>query len=422
LERSRTKLKIEIQKMMEEVIHFYSQKEQTFQQASGLTEGDFKSNIAKIISESENNYNNNRVTGLKNLDLLMDAVRNNTKAVKHFNSQNLSAFSRKYIKEVFDPNNKKNQKIKKELQNPSAKMIKFQKDTDIIFKWLEGDYLKGILDSANMPDTVLSGLMEFILTGKSVNLPDPIEQKKLIRALNKLTDSEIKFIQSFANQQRSTTDSGSIRETASKRSASRAGALAKQAGSTINEVSITRLVARSIRRGMLNLTGKIRTELTGQTDKEIDISDSKAYFKFISTGKAVEIGIDIKYTKDPNKAGKVYKRGYTRKKEVATLKPLFETGELKAITYLLTNLYFTDSGNPLYKGYYEEIITMVQLISGLLTLLPANDAFADFTRPDMVQKVLEKDTRMFVSLNNRLYLMTTFLESVQHSLFNLGAK
>jgi hypothetical protein len=29
---------------------------------------------------------------------------------------------------------------------------------------------------------------------------------------------------------------------------------------------------------------------------------------------------------------------------------------------------------------------------------------------------------MFVSLNNRLYLMTTFLESVQHSLFNLGAK
>jgi hypothetical protein len=422
LERSRAKLKIEIKKMMEQVIKFYNEKEAIFQNASGLSHKEFKRKIANIVLDAQENYRNNKVTGFKNLDLLMLAVKGDKEAIKFFNSKNLGAFSTAYMQQMFDPKNPKNKKIKKELKNPSNKMIKFQKDTEFVFKFLEDEYLKGILDSKNTPDTVFNAFMEFFFTGNIVNLPDPIEQKKLIRMINKLNETEIDFIRSFAEQQSATTLDGKIRATANKKTASRGKALASQAGSTINEVSATRLVARSIRRASLNIVGDIRTELTGQRDKAIDISDGKATFKFASTGETVTIGIDIKYTSKPEEAGRKYNRSYQRQLEVRTLKPLFETGELNAITYLLTNLYFTDSNNPLYKGYYEEIITMVQLISGLLTLLPAGEAFADFTRADMVQTVLERDTRMFVILNDRLYLMTTFLEGVKDSLFNLGSK
>jgi hypothetical protein len=180
-----------------------------------------------------------------------------------------------------------------------------------------------------------------------------------------------------------------------------------------------RLVYGGIRSGIGSIIGRMEKALTGTTDKEIDVSDFALKIRFKSTGKEFVTGVDVKYSSDPSKMGNRYSREGSKKyKLVDELEPLFAAKELDSLTYLLTNLYYHDSSSEEYSKYYNDIIALIKLTAGLRTLLPTNSgASPNFNNPSSVKALLLSDQRMFVLLNNKLFLMTTFLEAVYNSLF-----
>jgi hypothetical protein len=183
-----------------------------------------------------------------------------------------------------------------------------------------------------------------------------------------------------------------------------------------------RLVADSVKRGRGMLIQQLQSALTGrQTTKQkrINMIDGILRVNFqTGKGKDFEIGIDVKYSSKKSRLGPKYVRGFEREKKVETLETLFVEGHLNDITYLLTNLYYHNQNDPAYQNYYEQIIQVALLVSGLLTLLPAGKSFANFNNPRMIGNVLRRDKRIFVIINDKLYLMTTFLWGVFDSLFS----
>jgi hypothetical protein len=80
--------------MMDEVIKFYRTKEEKFQKSSGLSKAEFKSSIGNIVINVENNYKNDRKTGLKDLDEMMEAVKGSQEIKdQYLKGKNLSQFS-----------------------------------------------------------------------------------------------------------------------------------------------------------------------------------------------------------------------------------------------------------------------------------------------------------------------------------------
>jgi hypothetical protein len=217
------------------------------------------------------------------------------------------------------------------------------------------------------------------------------------------------------------TGKGAIKKAAGGQSGkARRGSFTSQAksafGSTLNEVSASRVVQSAIGASISNIVSFLDRELTGQVDKEIDVSDFVIKTVFEKTGKSVNIGVDAKYSFDPSKGGKVYSRsGSSVNKPVKELEPLFVDNQLQALTYLLTNLYyFAGESNSQYQKYFDDIIELIRLTAGLRTLLPTQQGRnINFSNPKTIKNFLTKDQRIFVLLNNKLFLMTIFLESVR---------
>jgi uncharacterized protein YejL (UPF0352 family) len=411
--------------MIKELTIFYKEKEDQLQALTGLKDSEFKKKIGAIIKQVRQNYYNQNITGIKDLDDYFEALKGNEKAKKRFlnNKKALNNGTKAWLLDLFkDKEFKKYVGTDKEQLTASVERYKNKVELTLIFLQ---DYVSNLM-GPNTPDATMNAMMELILTGKMPKDVSTIKgkNKTTINSIKEITDGELKLLNRMARFQSPTTAQGGIRKTVHSRSAnSYANSMVTEYGSTLSEVSASRLLDSVVKAAAFNTVGELERELTGNKNIAIDISDFILKATFSVEGKPFQIGVDVKYSLDPNKAGKVYTRKSSDKSRFfVELEHLFIARELKAVTYLLTNLYFhKGSSDQEYKDYFDQIMQLITFTGGLRTLLPTSEGAAiDFKNPRNVQKLVESDTRMFVMLNQNLFLMTTFLQSIDNSLFQSG--
>jgi len=178
-----------VRSMMVEVIAFYTNKENKFRRATGLSREAFKETIGDIVLNAEKNYRNNKITGFKNLDGTMKALKG-LESVKdeYLKASTVGHLVNNYVESFFDPNNPKNKKIKKDLENPNETMQQFKKDSLITINFL-GEYVKGILGE-NTPDAVLNIILGHVIADEP--LPSNLDDitKKAIKKMKTVTEDE----------------------------------------------------------------------------------------------------------------------------------------------------------------------------------------------------------------------------------------
>lgn len=286
------------------------------------------------------------------------------------------------------------------------------------------NYIQKLMGRA-LPDNTLNAIMEMVFTGKMQGGASEIinKNKEVTKAIKEITDEEWKALNTFIKGQSPFTDKG-IKKAAGGKSGRATTSyftqIARTFGSSINEISAARLTSSVVNASMANITGKLDTELTGNKNKETDISDFVMTLKFSTDGKPFKAGVDVKFTSDASKAGVVYSRRSSDKNRfVDELEPLFFDRQLQVLTYLLTNLYFhKGETDPIYDAYFDYIMDIVQLTAGLRTLLPTRKGERiNFANPKSVANLLVSDQRMFILLNDQLYLMTAFLKAISDSVF-----
>jgi hypothetical protein len=166
---------------------------------------------------------------------------------------------------------------------------------------------------------------------------------------------------------------------------------------------------------MRGLVLDLKQSLEGTRGKQADVSDGLLNIRFKSKKKqSAQVGVDIKFSASGNTAK--YVRNYTKQRPVDQLKNLFAAGELEKVTYLLSNMYYLDSSNSDYNSYMQDIADMAALLSGLASILPPKESMLDFNNPRMIANTLTGDRRMFVVINSKMYLMSTFLRGAHDSL------
>jgi hypothetical protein len=200
------------------------------------------------------------------------------------------------------------------------------------------------------------------------------------------------------------------------------GAIIREFGSTLSEISAMRMMTQTAGLTFMNIVDSVKGSLTGTTNKLADVSDGVARFTFKSKGRKVkgrggnfEAGVDVKFSADGDT--RKYKRGYSKEKPIREIKNLFVAGDLQKITYLLTNLYYHDPSSGLYEDYIGQMVELTALLSGLASILPPNKSMLNMANADMVERTLVADRRIFVVINGQLYLMSQFLKGARDSLF-----
>lgn len=279
--------------------------------------------------------------------------------------------------------------------------------------------------AGKISDETFDAIMRLAFKGELSKNPDTIlnQSKETIKAIKKIDKEERALIETDI-QNNSPYDTKGVIKTTALNKATISGQFKSQFGGTTNEIIGARIVQRVLNASIKNIVGSFNRELTGGIDKETDITDFQLAVTFEKEEKPFVIGVDAKFSFDPKKAGKEYKRsGSNDKKQLFNeLEPLFAGKELHTITYLLTNLYFHQKENSefnnQYDTYIKEISDVINLTVGLRTLLPTNkNQRIKFGNPQSIQGVVEKDTRIFVLLNHKLFLMTSFLEAIQDAYF-----
>lgn len=283
--------------------------------------------------------------------------------------------------------------------------------------------------AGKISDETFDAIMGLAFKGELSKNPDTIlnQSKETIKAIKKIDKEERALIETDIQNSSPYDKKGNLKKTTQLKDGKPqtiSGQFKSQFGGTTNEIIGARIVQRVLNASIKNIVGSFNRELTGGIDKEADITDFQLAVTFEKEEKPFVIGVDAKFSFDPKKAGKEYKRSGSDDKEQLfnELEPLFAAKELHTITYLLTNLYFHQKENSefnnQYDTYIKEISDVINLTVGLRTLLPTNKGqLIKFGNPESIQGVMEKDTRIFVLLNHKLFLMTSFLEAIHDAYF-----
>ena len=241
-----------------------------------------------------------------------------------------------------------------------------------------------------------------------------IKSNKSSKIISKLNKGEAEILELFFSYlDPKLKNKNQLKQLEKNNKSTLSGQLFSIFGSTLNEAASVRLIKGVVNENIEAIVDITRGELTGTKDTKKDISDGLLIFSFNTKGKPFKAGIDIKYTGNAADAGIKYKRTASKQRDVSELEPLFVKKQLNELMYLLVNSYY-------FKGevakYTEMLIGVATIIMGVLALLPSEAKSAlDFKRPASIRRNLTTDTRIFVFLNNRLFLMTDFLEAFRDS-------
>lgn len=409
---------------------FYAKKQEELRIASGQSVSQFNASITDTISHLEQNYKANKKTSIQTLDEITKYIDQDKELQEEFlKSRPLSRIAQDWSNNFYT--NFRYQKATKtgfKKGDIKPRLADFKRNAEIQMVLVE-DYIRAVLGK-NTPDKVFEDVLRVIITGAGTKAGIKIknESEEVQKQLKKFMKKELSYLRRFIGGASPFTKSGTIRKTAGGKSGKAGinkkqpflGQLFTEFGATINEAAMSRVAKSAVYAGMAGVVGRIERSLTGTTNKEEDVSDFTLKLKFKTTGKSYNVGVDVKYSGNIDKAGRVYTRSDSDKQRfVGELKALFSGSDLQKITYLLTNLYFHDQENTLYDHYFNSILNLIGITAGLRTLLPTQSGrLLNFGSISSFESIIKTDQRMFVLLNNKLYLMTQFIEAVFDSMFS----
>lgn len=420
LQASTEKTRAIVSNLIDRTIAFFTNAEEQFRLSTGMSRRNFKRRIGTIIQNAPNDYKRGEITGLTDLDNFIKATTGNQETRDAYTTRGLTQVSRNYVEGLYQ-----SKKFKTELANSfktaqgqSNRAAAAKQFSEVVVTFLES-YIIGIVGKGNLPEDQLEQILRYAYTGKmSTKMSGYEEAKKKVQTVTK---EEWKFIRRFVQSANPLTTKGTLKKSI-KTAKGMSGAIIREFGSTLSEVSTIRMMTQTAGLTFMNILDGVKGSLTGTTNKLADVSDGIVRFRFKSQGRKVkgrggsfEAGVDVKFSADGDT--RTYKRGYKKEKPVREIKNLFVAGDLQKVTYLLTNLYYHDPSNSLYEDYIGQIAELTALLSGLASILPANKSMFNMANPDMVERTLVGDKRIFVVINGQLYLMSQFLKGARDSLF-----
>jgi hypothetical protein len=262
----------------------------------------------------------------------------------------------------------------------AKKNIRSGKRTTVIELLAPVNYLKTTLKDMgiDLPPELIGELLQVMMAENPEEMAKTFKhaQKltKILEALNKEERKALKRqLQTSLVPKKAKASKGLKFKSKVVKGTSPAQYYAAQFGTTINEPAVQRVMLHTVEDAIGPLVSSFQSNLTGDVDKDKDVSDGVIKATFRKTKKTEEeflIGIDMKYnTKVYDGAIKYGRDASDVHRKVEELEPLFDTGVLNDLTYLITNLYYFDRQNA--KEYIQAILAVARFIQGLLLLLPA---------------------------------------------------
>lgn len=166
--------------------------------------------------------------------------------------------------------------------------------------------------------------------------------------------------------------------------------------------------------------GTKQSRKANASESEVFVDDVRITIVNEFTGEKMVIGIDAKKYYE-NESSKEYKygRGGIVKKPFELTPNIISLEKFSTMLYLIANSYFYQRstfdqllGEP-GNGTVGELYKVINWLRGIYGLLPASPIdFSSVNTYDNVGDYIKQDTRTFVILNDKLLLMTDFLDKV----------
>jgi hypothetical protein len=410
------------------ILGYYEGREKEFRDLfPNLTDEQFTNIFADVVGQFSDKYKNFTKTGFKIVDELTGVLYKGVQIQDEYIKKNekiLTGSAMAAVNFIYEKNEDALTAVASEANVTRAKRISTIKSVQVV------DYISNNLRQQGFknPNQLAGEVLLYMIAGDTEaakeNIRDIEKVIKIVKSLNNIQQLAIdNQIQLYINPLRS--NSKEVKKFVTGGSAD-AWRMQANYGTVVNEPVAVNLLKSVIDNGYGNIIKSARANLTGNKDVSTDVSDGTLTIEVDVQGDAFVAGIDVKYTKTKRRGYLKYGRKSGADRPVGELEPLFEDNMLTDLTYLLSNLYYYSPKSE-SEEYFQNVLDVARFIQGLLVLLPPEKQKGqvkplDLVQGDRILNTLTNDTRIFVSINDNLMLMTSFLKAVEDSVFNLELK
>jgi hypothetical protein len=410
------------------ILRYYEGREKEFRSLfPNLTDAEFTEFFADVVGQFSNKYKNFTKTGFKIVDELSEVLNQSVQIQEEYikkKDKMLTGSAVAAVNSIYEKNKKDLEAVTSKVNIQRAKRISTIKSVQVVDYTSNTLRQMGYKDANQLAGEVLLYLVDGDTEATRAAIRDIEKVIKIVDSLNNIQKTAIdNQIQLFINPFKSKN-----KEVKKFVIGGSAGGwdMSKNYGAAVNEPVTVNLFKSLIDNAHGNMRKSAIANLTGNKDVSKDVSDGTLAFEVDVQGGVFVAGIDVKYSRTKRRGYLKYYRKGGADRPVGELEPLFEDNMLTDLTYLLSNLYYY---NPKTESdeYFQNVLDVARFIQGLLVLLPPQKQKnqvkpLDLIGGDGILKTLTQDTRIFVSINENLMLMTSFLKAVEDSVFNLELK
>jgi hypothetical protein len=410
------------------ILRYYQGREKEFRSLfPNLSDEEFTNIFTDVIGQFSNKYKNFTKTGFKIVDEMTVVLSQGAQIQEEYikkNNKILTGSAMAAVNFIYEKNEDALTAVASEANIKRAKRISTVKSVQVV------DYISSTLRQQGIrnPNQLAGEVLLYMIAGDIEAVKDNIRDIekviKIVKSLNNIQQTAIdNQIQLYINPLRANSEQ--VKSFVTGGSAG-AWSLSKNYGTVINEPVAVNLLKSVIDNAYGNMIESARANLTGNKDVSTDVSDGTLAIEVDVQGEPFVAGIDVKYSRTNRRGYLKYYRKGGADRPVGELEPLFEDNMLTDLTYLLSNLYYYNPKSE-SEEYFQNVLDVARFIQGLLLLLPPEKQKGkvkplDLIGGDGIVKTLTNDTRIFVSINDKLMLMTSFLKAVEDSVFNLELK
>lgn len=419
IDHATEKLRGKARRMMNNLINYYKNLEKKFMKDFEYTGShkEFQKDAINFTQDFAAGYKKAMVSPkYKKITELLELLSNVEKI-----DQNLGTMQSEVLERIV------RDQIKRAKFKP-GKAKKFKNQQRIVLTQAEG-LLWEIMKAYNIanPTETIDIILQSLAAGGDVRKATG-KLKEAIEVLKKVVpeiDAMLTFLVQTANTQ---TAKGKARQKTP------AGVVANTFGvlneSIVGDVIVSMIsgAANEVPRLFTKIKkGKVSYKPVGTKDKGGNITDTAIYMEN-QKGEVYNFGVDVKFhLKNTEKSRRTYERGGRQSVEAVEVLELAPIKDVAAMIYLMTNSYFMgadDQGdyyNTFLGGHDGEIFKLFNIILGLYGLLPPDTMFTNAAvKPEAIEQLVVRDNRMFITINENMYLMSLFLQKVKDQVIGAG--
>lgn len=387
-----------------------------FLEYSGSYE-EFQRDMINFGDEFQQEYINAMTSGrYKQVDRMVKLLKGVEKAEKDAFKQQPEAVERLLREQV----------KKAGFKPQAARTREFRQEQRIILSQMD-DMLTEILEEANVknPNIIVNQILQHIAAGRSFKTLNS-ELKKSIEQMEKVLPT----ITALLNM---VTQVGGMQTAKGKARKSKPSEQIANSMGVFNEFIVGDVITNMVQNGIDVTMNQMSKKLTmkevsfdrvGAVDVGDDVSDTKITL-VNKKNKTFSFGVDVKFhVRSNGKNPREYNRGPLNK-EASEVLEFASPKDIAAMMYLMTNSYFLgdkadgDWYNRYLGGHDGEIFRLYNIVLGLYGLLPPDAVFRTAALRN-VEELVRNDSRMFVTIDDQMYLMTYFLKSLKKQVLDAG--